>query len=197
MALNLAQIAKEEPKKTSIPRLGDGTYMARVASVVDFGVQKQTDWKTGAEIDPKPTVMITFQVPSESVEIEDSETGEKRTVPRFIGKEYTLSTFERSNLMKMVTAVAPGIQSLEELLNKSVMIQVGSTSTGNAKIKEVMACPKGMEVGDLTMDAVYFDFSFPNKELFDSLPQWQQDRVTSALNWKGFSEDDASPESKF
>lgn len=195
MALSLAQIAKEEPKKTSIPRLADGTYMARVASVVDFGVQKQTDYQTGKEIDPKPTVMITFQIPSESVNIEDDE-GNKKVVPRFIGKEYTLSTFERSNLMKMLGAVAPGIQSLEELLNKTAMIQVGSTKTGNAKIASVMACPKGMEVGELTMDSTYFDFTYPDKELFDKLPQWQQERITTALNWQGWG-DDATPESKF
>lgn len=198
MALELAQIEKEEPKRTKIPRLPDGTYFGRIASVVDFGIQKQTDWKTGKETDPKPTVMVTFQVPSESIEVEDEETGEKKVLPRYIGKEYNLSTFERSNLMKMVNAIAPQIKSLEELLNVPAMIQVGSTKTDNAKISAVMAVPKGMEVDDLTVDTTYFDFTFPKKELFDKLPQWQQERITSANNWEAPEGwDEASAESEY
>lgn len=197
MALNLKQIEKEAPKKTSIPRLPDGTYAARVASVVDFGVQEQTDWQTGEKIDPKPTVMITFQVPSENIEVEDEETGETRVIPRFIGKEYSLSTFERSGLMKMVNAIAPQIQSLDELLNRPAMISVGSTKTGNAKITSVMAAPKGMPVGELTIESTYFDSSFPDKALFDKLPQWQQERITSALNWQGFGDEGENPDAKF
>lgn len=197
MALALAEIAKEEPKKTSIPRLPESTYMARICSVVDFGLQKQTDWKTQQETDPKPTVMVTFQVPSEGIEVEDEDTGEKKTLPRFIGKEYNLSTFERSNLMKMINAIAPGIQSLEELLNKQAMIQVGSTSTDKAKIAAVMACPAGMEVGELTVDTTYFDATFPDRELFDKLPEWQQERITTALNWKGWPDDEADADAKY
>lgn len=182
MALNLAQVAKEEPKRTKIPRLPDGTYFGRVSSVVDFGIQKQTDWQTGKETDPKPTVMITFQIPDEGVEVEQ-EDGTIKTMPRYIGKEYNLSTFERSNLMKMLAAIAPGVESLDELLNVPAMLQVGSTKSDNAKISAVMAPPKGMEVGELTVDTTYFDFTFPDKELFDKLPQWQQERITSAINW--------------
>lgn len=198
MALNLAQVAKEEPKRTKIPRLGDGTYFGRVASVVDFGIQKQTDWKTGKETEPKPTVMITFQVPDESIEVEDEESGETKVLPRYIGKEYNLSTFERSNLMKMIAAIAPQIESLEELINLPAMLQVGSTKSDNAKITAVMAPPKGMEVAELTVDTAYFDFTFPEKELFDKLPQWQQERITSAINWnapEGW--DDADADSKY
>lgn len=197
MALALAEIAKQEPKKTSIPRLPEGTYMGRICSVVDFGLQKQTDWKSGKETDPKPTVMVTFQLPNEGIETTDDETGEKKVLPRFIGKEYNLSTFERSNLMKMVNAIAPGIQSLEELLNKQGMVQIGSTSTDKAKITTVMAAPTGMEVDELTVDTVYFDSTFPDKELFDKLPEWQQERITTALNWsapEGWDGDDSDKE---
>jgi len=187
MSLNLAEIAKEEPKKTSIPRLPEGTYMGRVVSVVDFGVQKQTDWKTGKEVDPKPTVMITFQLPTITVDLED-ENGEVKKAPRIIGKEYNLSTYERSNLMKMINAIAPQIQSLEELLNVQAMVQVGSTGTDKAKITAVMACPEGMEVAELVSETSYFDSTHPDYELFKVLPEWQQERIEDALNWKSWPE---------
>lgn len=185
MSLNLAEIAKEEPKKSSIPRLAEGTYMGRIISVVDFGVQPQTDWKTGKDTESKPTVMITFQIPSLVIELED-ENGETKQVPRIIGKEYNLSTYERSNLMKMINAVAPQVQGLEELLNVQGMIQVGSTKNDKAKITAVMACPEGMEVAELLTETTHFDSTQPDYELFKVLPEWMQDRIEGALNWKGW-----------
>jgi hypothetical protein len=77
------------------------------------------------------------------------------------------------------------------------MIQVGSTKSDKAKIASVMACPTGMEVDELSVESTYFDFTYPNKELFDKLPQWQQERITSALNWEapeGWDEADADSE---
>jgi len=185
MSLNLAEVAKEEPKKSSIPRLPEGTYMARVLSVVDFGLQEQTDWKTGKEVEPKPTVMITFQIPSLTVDVED-ENGETKKLPRYIGKEYNLSTYERSNLMKMINAIAPQVKDLNELLNVQAMVQVGSTVNDKAKITAVMACPDGMEVAELISETSYFDATHPEYDLFKVLPEWQQERIESALNWKGW-----------
>ena len=187
MSLNLATVAKEEPKKSSIPRLPESTYMGRVVSVVDFGLQEQTDWKTQKPIDPKPTVMITFQLPTVTVDVED-DNGEVTKMPRIIGKEYNLSTFDKSNLMKMVNAIAPNINDLDELLNVPAMIQVGSTKSDKAKIVSVMACPDGMDVPELLTETTHFDATAPDYELFKALPQWMQDRVEGGLNWKGWPE---------
>jgi hypothetical protein len=168
-------------------RLEDGTYPARIVQVVDFGIQKQTDWQTGEETDPKPRLMITWEVPGETITIEDKE-GNSEERPRWQGREYTISSFEQAGLMKLVSALKPDLESFDELLNLPCMIQVGSTSGGKAKITSVMSMPKGVPVGDLANEPTMFDFDNPNRELFESLPNWQQEKIKSALNYDGFAD---------
>ena len=189
MSLQLSEIKKKSSASTKdFGRLEDGTYMARIVSVVDFGHQPQTDWKTGEDTDPKDKVMITFETPSERIEYEDKE-GKQVNRPRWVSKEYTLSMHEKSGLFKVVTTIAPEATGLDELLNVPCMISIGSTSGGNAKVTNVSAAPKGIDIGELENDSFYFDFDEPNKDLFTSLPEWQQTKITEALNYNGFADD--------
>lgn len=168
-------------------RVEDGTYPARVVQVIDFGTQKQTDYKTGEETDPKPRVMITWEFPTSRIELEkDGVVTEK---PRWLGKEYTVSTFDKSNLMKLLQALAPKAVSLDELLNVPCMVQVGSTSGGNAKVMSVMPAPNGVPVAELENETTMFDFSHPTKELFSALPNWQKNKIKDAVDYNGFADE--------
>lgn len=190
MSLVLAEI--KTPKK-DYGRVDDGTYFGRFVSVVDFGIQAQTDWQTKEPTDPKPRVMITWELPSERIDIEQ-EDGTTVSKPRWIGKEYTLSTYDQANLMKLMAAVAPNATALDELLNVPCMIQVGSTQNGNAKVVSVMPAPKGMEVPELENETLHFDFSHPDLELFNKLPNWMQKKIKEAENYDGFADEDAVPQ---
>ena len=184
MSLILAEV---QSAKKDYGRVDDGTYFGRVVSVVDLGIQPQTDWQTKEPTDSKPRVMITWELPSERIEIEQ-EDGTTVSKPRWIGKEYTLSTFDQSNLMKLLSAIAPNATSLDELLNVPGMVQVGSTATGNAKIVSVMPAPKGMAVPELENETLHFDFTHPDLELFSKLPQWMQTKIKEADNYDGFAD---------
>ena len=190
MSLKISEINKPS-KKTDYGRLEDGNHLARIVSVIDFGLQEQTDWQTKEKIDPKKVVMITYETPNETIEIKDKE-GNVETKPRWISKEYTLSFHEMAALRKVVNALKPDIESLDELLNIPCMITVGSTATGNAKIVGVSKPMKGMEVPELFGDSFHFDFSDPNMELFNGLLKWQQEKVKSALDYNGFADGDSS-----
>jgi hypothetical protein len=181
-------ILKDVPSnRKDYGRHEDGTYPSRVVQVIDFGIQKQTDWKTGEETDPKPRLMVTFETPNEVIEIEDAE-GNVREMPRWIGREYTISTFEQAGLMKLIAALKPDAESFDEILNLPCMIQVGTTSGGKAKVTQVMAMPKGVPVGELANEPTFFDFDNPNQELFESLPTWQRKKIKEALNYNGFAD---------
>lgn len=190
MSLKISEISKPS-KKTDFGRLEDGNHLARIVSVIDVGLQEQTDWQTKEKTDPKKIVMITFETPNETIVIEDKE-GNKEEKPRWISKDYTLSFHEMAALHKLVNAIKPDIESLDELLNVPVMINVGSTVTGNAKIVGVSKPMKGMEVPELQNDAFHFDFSHPNMGLFNGLLKWQQEKVKSALDYNGFADSDNS-----
>lgn len=174
--------------RAKFPRVDEGTYPARVCTVCDLGVQEQTDWKTGEVIDPKPRVLITWELPTELIESEQSD-GSIEEVPRLISKEYTLSNFERSNLMQLIKAIKPGLGTLTELLDTPCMVNVGSTVNGNAKVTSVMPSPKGMPVPELTKPAAHFDFDNPDEALFLEMPRWVRVKIKGAENYSGFADE--------
>lgn len=184
MALNLEKMHTVRAKAERIP---DGTYMARVAAVIDLGIQEQTDWQTGESTDPKPRALLTWELPTETIAVEHND-GEVENVPRLISKEYTLSSYEQSNLMKLVKILHPKLKVLTELLDISCMVSVGSTANGNAKVTSVIAAPNGMPVPELTKAASHFDFDNPSEDMFLTLPDWVRVKIRSAENYSGFAD---------
>jgi len=173
--------------KTKSPRIEEGTYMARIVAIIDLGLQAQTDWQTGEPSESKKRVLITWELPTERISITD-EDGEVEDLPRWISKEYTLSNYEQSNLMKLLSGLAPDIKDLQELLDRQCMISVGSTSGGNAKVTGVVKPPMGMDVPPLENDSSYFDFDSPDEDLFKSQIGWIRQKVMDAENYTGFAD---------
>jgi len=182
----MALALKEMKSKNNFGRVDEGPHMARIAHVVDFGIQPQTDWKTGADADSKPRVMITWEFGNSRAEIE--KDGETKSFPRWQGKEYTASNSEMASLMKMIKSLKPDLVSLDELLNMACMVQIGSTSGGNAKVMSVMPAPTGVEVPELECESSMFDFENPTEDSFKSVKPWQQKKILEAENYTGFAD---------
>ena len=170
------------------PRIPEGTKMARICSIVDLGIQPQTDWKTKEVTKSQPRVLISWELPTETIDIED-EDGNVTTKPRWISKEYTISSYEMSNLYKLIKVLKPGIETLDELLGMACMVTVGSTENDNAKVTAVVPVPDGMPVADLEQDGRYFDFDSPTKAGFTVQPEWVRDNITGAENYTGFADE--------
>ena len=168
-------------------RIPEGTYMGRVVSVVDLGMQVKTNWKTGEEEGFKPELLITWELPSERITVTD-EDGNETDKARWISKTYTASNNEKSNLYKLVNMLKPGAADVTDLINIPCMVSVGSTVTGNAKITSVIKAPSGMEVPPLETDESFFDFDAPQEELFLKQPAWVQDKIMGAENYSGFAD---------
>ncbi len=182
------ELNKMTSGKTKAPRIEEGTYMARIASIIDLGIQPQTDWQTGEATDPKPRALFTWELPTETIEITDAD-GNVEDKPRWMSKEYTLSNYEMSNLYKLLVALGKkDVVSLDELLDTECMVTIGSTINGNAKIVAVVPTPKGMPVPALANEAKFFDFDNPSEELFDAQPSWIQEKITDAENYEDFAD---------
>ena len=185
MALDLQ---KMHTARANIERIPEGTYMSRFSAVIDLGVQPQTDWKTGEATDSKPRVLLTWELPTETIEI-NHEDGSVEHLPRLISKEYTSSNYDQSNLMKLIKVMKAGLGNLSELLDVECMVSVGSTVTGNAKVVNCVPVPSGMEVDELSKPAVSFDFDSPDQDVFLSLPNWIRNKILDAENYTGFADD--------
>ena len=184
MSLSLESMHQSRKKA---PRIEDGTYMARISSIIDLGIQPQTDWKTGDATESKPRVLFTWTLPTETQERE-LDDGTVETYARVISKEYTLSNHEKSNLVKIVSTLKPALKSLDELLNTECMVSVGSTVNGNAKVTNCVNAPKGMQIDELAREPINFDFDAPSEEAFMTLPNWIKGKITEAENYSGFAD---------
>lgn len=200
MTLILDEVKEQEStNKIDWGRVDDGTYPARIAQVVDFGIQPQTAWDTGEPIESKPIVYVCWEFPTSRVEFDNDEG--TTSLPRWQGKEYPVSKHEKSNLMKLVGTLKPNLRTIDELSNLPSMVQIGSTKGGNAKVAAVLQPMQGMDVAELENDAVFFDFDHPTQETFEALKFWQQKKIRAAENYTGFAdawgEEQVAPEGEY
>lgn len=173
-------IGKSSGGSQDFGRIEDGTYVARLVQVIDLGQQEITDWKTKEFKGYGHRLWIVFEFPTEKITI----NGEER--PRWQGREYALSFHEKSGLTKLVNALDPQgkAKTLPELLGSPAMVTIGSTSGNNAKIENVVSLPKGFQVDDLENPAKALDLSEPDLEVFESLPDWLKEKITSSKDFE-------------
>ena len=189
MALNLS----ESKKRVDYGRVEDGTYPGRIVRIIDFGMQYATDYKTG-EVKKyengndviQHKVWIDFEFPTETIEID----GEQK--PRWYGKEYTVSSHEKAAIQHLLKAADPQGKAtmkgrnVSGLLGLSLMVSIGSTSSGKAKVAGTTALVKGLSVPELANPTKFFDLSDPKEGddvLFDSLPDWMKKRIKEGVDF--------------
>lgn len=172
---------------SNVEPLEEGVLPAVVVGLVSYGVQAQTDWKTGA---PKPSekrLALTYEFPTEVVE-KEQEDGTVVRLPRRLTKEYKVSSHKKAGIMVLIRAVAPGIENLRDLLGKGCSVTVGRTSTGKAKVSDVAGLMKGVNPGEV-LDGTYdFDFYNPSEDAFKAISPWQQKMIAGAEDYDGFAD---------
>ena len=158
-----------------------GTYPARVVQVIGLGEQEQFDWQTKESTGYKPRVAITFELPTETIEID----GEQR--PRWYFKEYGLSDYKDAPVNKLTAALAPSkkVTNLAKLVGEACLITTAFTNSGKVKITGVSPLMKGMDVEPLQNPTKVFDPDEPDLEVYKSLPKWVRDKIKEGKKYKG------------
>lgn len=172
-------MAFEVVKSTGYPVIEEGTYPARVVGLIDLGVHDKLDYKTNEPVvkngvvQKNRKVFITFELPTERIDVEEVSK------PRWVSKEYTLSFFEKSVLSQLIKACVGSneIKVLDELIGKSLLINIGITSGGKNKVTGASPVMKGMEVGALENPSQVFDMDNPDMAVWERLPQFLQDKI--------------------
>lgn len=175
----------EIKQESSAPRertLLDGTYPARISIIADLGTQMEIPYQETVAVEQK-RLAICFEFPTKTIEID----GEQK--PQWLTKEYTKSSSEKANLMKLVKALKPSASHMDELAGMECLVTVGSTASGNAKVTAVVAMMEGMEVAPLSKPAVVFDFYSPTVEALEGIPEFLQKKVKAAVDYNGFAGD--------
>ena len=194
----------EKPEETEFERktLENGTYGARIYSVIDRGTQLQRemingewkdkivrDFKTKEPVlDPagktqlvyRREIDVSFELPSELITYE--KDGEDVTFPMSVHKNYIISLHEKANLTSLAVACGIDIDNFDTdlLAGKEVLVTIGKTSGGKDKITDTVALPKGMEIGKAVNKIKIFSLDEFDQDVFDLLPEWQREDINKS-----------------
>ena len=191
MALNASKITGTGGG-TQAKVLDPGNYPARVAQVIDLGLQAQRPYE-GKEKAPANEIMVTYELVTEFLEDEDGNPDESR--PRWISERFPLFSLksERAKSTGRYLAIDPGVDCGGDwslLVGKPCLVAVvNNVSKSNGKtynnVGGVSQPIKGMVVPELVNEPKVFDLESPDLEVFESLPDWIKDIITGNLEYQG------------
>jgi len=165
-----------------------GPQMGRLVRVVDYGLQEQPPYQ-GQVKKPAYKIDLTFEFPKHRIDVD----GESR--PMWESKTITASSHEKSTCVKWYSVLDPENKhrgDLSKCLDTPVQVLiVHNEGRGKhegktfANIGDITPLMEGLEVPPLENDAVSFDLSSPDIELFKTFPEFMQERIKSNLEFTG------------
>jgi hypothetical protein len=190
--------SKQESNVTRQATQDAGNYLARLAQVIDLGLQPQNPYK-GTEKPPVHMINVTYETVSDFCK--DDKGEDMLDKPRWISEDfplYSLNADKAKSTLRM-----KGIDPSNELegdwgaalgwpCTVTVVHNVSKTATddaGNprvyANIGSVTPPMKGIEIPELVNEMVSFDLDVPDMKVFNGLPQFLQDKIKGNLNFAG------------
>lgn len=171
-----------------------GSHVVRLVQIVDLWTQKFE--YQGQEKEARK-IFLTFEFPNNTYEYEDKQ-GIKKSGVKVKGNEFTLSRSEKANLRKFIE-VWLWTQTLSEdgldvwaWLGKVWLWVIQHTTSTKGKVYDnleaVMPLVDWMQEPKAITHTSYFDLDNYDAKLFDSLPEWLQDKIRlspeySAVAW--------------
>lgn len=195
MSLN----AKKAPKGNGGNRkpqqvIDAGTYPARVAQIIDLGMQPQRPYQ-GQEKPPAHEIMITYELVDEFMLDEDGNEMEDK--PRWISETMPLRNIESdlAKSTKRYKALDPNMEhdgDFSELLGApaNVLITTYVSKKDNLernKVQDVTAMrPRdAAKTEELKNEPKIFVLEEPDLTIFQSLPEWLQGKIKDNLEYPG------------
>lgn len=182
--------AKNESNQVELPPAGN--HIARCFSMIHIGTVKQIIRSETKELNK---VRVTWELPTEQ-RVFKVEQGEQ---PFSISKDYTLSMYEKSNLLKDLQSWRGKPFSEDEIKSFDVTRLLGvpcmlnvihsvSKSSGKqyATIASISGLPKGISCPPQINPN--FEFSLENfdDKKFSSLPEWIRKQIIESKEYKAF-----------
>ena len=177
-----------------IPVLDAGLYPARLAEVIELGIQKGRVYK-GEQKPPSLEYMLTFECLDEFLENDKGEPDE--TKPRFFSLRFVPKNISsiRATSTIVYKALDPEYAfggDFTKLVNTPCVIELVRNKGEAGKpdknyISSVlpMRAKEKLKAKPLVNPAIIFDFYNFDPDVFKSLKPWQQTVIKEALDWNG------------
>jgi hypothetical protein len=193
MALNAKQVPGGGKKFAPQAPIEPGTYPARIAQIIDFGLQPQPDYQ-GAAKPPAQEVGFTYELVDEFMK--DEQGKDITDKPRWVSENFPLRNLDSDNARSTArynvfdpqhslydgdfTALI-GLPCNVTIVNN---VSKGNTYSNVANVsamrpRDAQACP------ELKNKANVFDSDNPDIQVFLGFPKWIQDKIKGNLKYKG------------
>lgn len=179
--MGLGASAKTTKQSEPIP---PDTYQAVCYAVYDIGTHFSPIYEKKSH-----KIIIIWELPELMIEFE--RDGEKKTAPRVISKEYTLSIGEKSNLRKDLqcwrgrpfTDEELERFELKNLLGANCLLQIINTKKENgniySNISAILPLMKGMTKKANTADLQFFSME-EGMSLPEYTPKWIKEKIMAS-----------------
>ena len=197
MSLNARKIAHSGGKKgPAQDAIEPGTYPVRVAQIVDLGLQPQRPWQ-GEEKPPAHEMMITYELLDEFCVDEDGNPDEEK--PRWLSETLPLRSLmaEKAKSTQRYYALDPNEDFGGDFValagmpaNASITQNAGKGKNvgkiyNNIQMLTTLRTKDAAKAEPLKKEPKVFVLDEPDLEVFNSLPDWLQDKLKSNLEYAG------------
>lgn len=174
-----------------------GGYDGRVSQVIDLGIQDQGFYE-GKHKGFKPSILLAYELADEFYKDEDGNIDEER--PRIFSEDMAFSNLksERAKSTQRYNAIDPkgdtggsfpalvGMPCVINLIQKHHPTGKYAGQTFN-NIRDVTAIRAKVaeKLPELRNPGKVFLFDNPDREVYDSLPDWIKNKIKGAQNYPG------------
>lgn len=193
MALNANKIPNNSGNgNNGEPELEAGVYPARVVQIIDLGLQPQAPYQGK---DKPPAYMISMTYELVDVFMLDEEGNELEDKPLWRSETFPIHnlTADMAKSTKRYNALDPeGVHEgdfsklLDTPCNVTLVInKKGEKTYVNVASVSAMRPRDSAKCPELKNEARFFDLDDPDLEVFNGLPKWIQEKITSNLEYAG------------
>lgn len=194
MGLNASKIkGNGGGERIEQPNIEPGTYPARLVQIIDLGLQPQRPYK-GQDKPPAHEIMLTYELVDEFMV--DKEGNPVEDKPRWISETLPFHGLfaEKAKSTQRYFALDPNKDAggdFAKLVETPTNVTVVNNPGKDGKVYDNIATISTMRQKDadkcpaLVNPSKVFDLTAPDVEVFNALPKWIQDKITSNLNYEG------------
>ena len=197
MGLNARKMAHSDGNKGPAQEaIEPGTYPVRVAQVIDLGLQPQRPYQ-GQEKPPAYEIMITYEFLDEFCVDENGNEDEDK--PRWLSETLPLRSLqaEKAKSTQRYYALDPNedlegdfTQLVGVAANASIVQNAGKGKNAgktynNVQALSAMRSKDAAKAPELKNEGKVLDLDAPDITIFQSLPDWLQDKIKDNLEYEG------------
>jgi len=197
MGLNAKKVAHTGGNKGPAQEaIEPGTYPVRVAQVIDCGLQPQRPYQ-GQEKPPAHEIMLTYEFLDEFCLDENGEEDVEK--PRWLSETLPLRSLlaEKAKSTQRYYALDPNealggdfTQLVGVAANASIVQNAGKGKNAgkvynNVQALSSMRAKDANKAPELKKEGKVLDLDDPDLDVFNSLPEWLQDKIKDNLEYEG------------